>query len=252
MSGIALWTYTDQPGVQLYTGNFLVGDLVGTSGHAYRQGDAFTLETQHYPGHAAPHRRPAMAVGGAESGPGVQLQDDLQVHDRRTRVPAQLLRRVTPAGWAIRVTQVAGMALFVAGARLAGGWVQPAAQCFCPRHTAFGAAGIRGVVTSYSHVSPPLPQSPDRRPRSRRSDRAADRHLARRASELAALAAAQRVRRATTSDPLVNQVLDLLQRDYYRPLNRNQLVNKGLAADGGEPRRPVLPLLTTRPTTRAS
>lgn len=31
------------------------------------------------------------------------------------------------------------------------------------------------------------------------------------------------------SDPLVNQVLDLLQKDYYRPLNRNQLVNKGLA-----------------------
>lgn len=30
-------------------------------------------------------------------------------------------------------------------------------------------------------------------------------------------------------DPLVNQVLNLLQRDYYRPLNRNQLVNKGLA-----------------------
>ncbi|HTU86142.1 MAG TPA: aldose epimerase family protein [Solirubrobacteraceae bacterium] len=47
--GVALWEYTDQPGVQLYTGNFLVGDLVGTSGHAYRQGDAFTLETQHYP-----------------------------------------------------------------------------------------------------------------------------------------------------------------------------------------------------------
>jgi aldose 1-epimerase len=41
--GIVLWTYTDQPGVQLYTGNFLVGDLVGTSGHAYRQGAAFTL-----------------------------------------------------------------------------------------------------------------------------------------------------------------------------------------------------------------
>ena len=31
------------------------------------------------------------------------------------------------------------------------------------------------------------------------------------------------------SDPLVDQVLDLLQNDYYRPLNRNQLVNKGLA-----------------------
>jgi aldose 1-epimerase len=44
-----LWTYTTEPGVQLYTGNFLVGDLVGTSGHTYRQTDAFTLETQHYP-----------------------------------------------------------------------------------------------------------------------------------------------------------------------------------------------------------
>jgi carboxyl-terminal processing protease len=30
-------------------------------------------------------------------------------------------------------------------------------------------------------------------------------------------------------NPLVNQVLNLLQRDYYRPLNRSQLVNKGLA-----------------------
>jgi aldose 1-epimerase len=47
--GVTLWTYTDQPGVQLYTGNFLVGDLIGTGGTAYRQGDAFTLETQHYP-----------------------------------------------------------------------------------------------------------------------------------------------------------------------------------------------------------
>jgi aldose 1-epimerase len=47
--GVTLWTYTDQPGVQVYTGNFLVGDLIGTSGRAYRQGDAFTLETQHYP-----------------------------------------------------------------------------------------------------------------------------------------------------------------------------------------------------------
>ena len=47
--GIVLWTYTTEPGVQVYTGNFLVGDLVGTSGRSYRQSDAFTLETQHYP-----------------------------------------------------------------------------------------------------------------------------------------------------------------------------------------------------------
>ncbi len=32
-----------------------------------------------------------------------------------------------------------------------------------------------------------------------------------------------------SENPLVNQVLGLLQRDYYRPLNRGQLVNKGLA-----------------------
>jgi aldose 1-epimerase len=48
-SGIALWVYTDRPGVQLYTSNYLVGDLVGTSGRAYRQGDAFALETQLHP-----------------------------------------------------------------------------------------------------------------------------------------------------------------------------------------------------------
>jgi aldose 1-epimerase len=48
-TGIVLRTFTDQPGVQFYSGNFLVGDLQGTSGHVYRQTDGFTLETQHYP-----------------------------------------------------------------------------------------------------------------------------------------------------------------------------------------------------------
>jgi aldose 1-epimerase len=48
-SGIALWTYTDQPGVQLYTANHLAGDLVGTGGRPYRRGDAFALETQRFP-----------------------------------------------------------------------------------------------------------------------------------------------------------------------------------------------------------
>ena len=48
-SGRVLRTYTTEPGVQLYTGNFLEGDLVGTSGNTYRQSDGFTLETQHYP-----------------------------------------------------------------------------------------------------------------------------------------------------------------------------------------------------------
>jgi|GEM_PF-28867 len=48
-TGIVLREFTDQPGVQLYTGNFLQGDLVGPSGQTYRQGDGFTLETQHFP-----------------------------------------------------------------------------------------------------------------------------------------------------------------------------------------------------------
>jgi aldose 1-epimerase len=48
-NGVTLLTYTDQPGVQFYSGNFLVGDLTGTSGHSYRQTSGFTLETQHFP-----------------------------------------------------------------------------------------------------------------------------------------------------------------------------------------------------------
>ena len=41
--------WTDQPGVQLYTSNFLNGTLIGISGHTYRQGAAYTFETQHFP-----------------------------------------------------------------------------------------------------------------------------------------------------------------------------------------------------------
>ncbi len=48
-SRIALWAYTDQPGLQFYTSNFLAGELVGTGGRAYCAGDAFALETQHFP-----------------------------------------------------------------------------------------------------------------------------------------------------------------------------------------------------------
>jgi aldose 1-epimerase len=48
-NGIVLRTYTDQPGVQFYSGNFLVGDLTGTGGRTYRQTSGFTLETQHFP-----------------------------------------------------------------------------------------------------------------------------------------------------------------------------------------------------------
>ncbi len=48
-SGRKLTVWTDQPGVQFYTSNFLNGTLVGISGHIYRQTQAYTFETQHFP-----------------------------------------------------------------------------------------------------------------------------------------------------------------------------------------------------------
>jgi aldose 1-epimerase len=48
-SGRKLSVWTDQPGVQFYTSNFLNGTLVGISGHIYRMTQAYTFETQHFP-----------------------------------------------------------------------------------------------------------------------------------------------------------------------------------------------------------
>jgi aldose 1-epimerase len=48
-SGRALAVWTDQPGVQFYSGNFLNGTLIGISGNTYRQGAGYTFETQHFP-----------------------------------------------------------------------------------------------------------------------------------------------------------------------------------------------------------
>ena len=49
VSGRELTVWTDQPGVQFYSGNFLTGTLVGISGHIYRQSSGYTFETQHFP-----------------------------------------------------------------------------------------------------------------------------------------------------------------------------------------------------------
>lgn len=48
-SGIMLTVYTDEPGIQVYTGNFLDGSVVGKKGIAYPFRSAVCLETQHYP-----------------------------------------------------------------------------------------------------------------------------------------------------------------------------------------------------------
>jgi aldose 1-epimerase len=48
-SGRVLEVWTTEPGVQLYTGNFLDGTTVGKGGKTYALHAAFCLETQHYP-----------------------------------------------------------------------------------------------------------------------------------------------------------------------------------------------------------
>lgn len=48
-SGIGLEVYTNEPGVQLYTGNFMDGKDTGKHGVLYPHRGAFCLETQHYP-----------------------------------------------------------------------------------------------------------------------------------------------------------------------------------------------------------
>ncbi|MGE5814810.1 MAG: aldose epimerase family protein [Acidobacteriota bacterium] len=48
-TGRTLEVSTTEPGVQLYTGNFLDGTITGKLGRAYKQRYAFCLETQHFP-----------------------------------------------------------------------------------------------------------------------------------------------------------------------------------------------------------
>ena len=48
-TGIAMDVYTDEPGIQIYSGNFLNGTVVGKGGISYNKRAAICLETQHYP-----------------------------------------------------------------------------------------------------------------------------------------------------------------------------------------------------------
>ncbi len=49
VSGIYMEGYTDQPGVQVYTGNFLTGDFAGKHGVVYPRRASVCLETQLFP-----------------------------------------------------------------------------------------------------------------------------------------------------------------------------------------------------------
>jgi len=48
-TGIVLEIFTTEPGVQLYTGNYLDGSFFGKNGNKYPKRSAFCLETQHFP-----------------------------------------------------------------------------------------------------------------------------------------------------------------------------------------------------------
>ena len=48
-SGRAMDVLSTEPGLQMYTGNFLDGTLIGKHGHIYRMGDGIALEPQKFP-----------------------------------------------------------------------------------------------------------------------------------------------------------------------------------------------------------
>ena len=48
-SGRVLDIFTDQPGIQFYSGNFLDGTITGKGGRVYQHRYGFCLETQHFP-----------------------------------------------------------------------------------------------------------------------------------------------------------------------------------------------------------
>ncbi len=48
-SGRRMAVHTTQPGIQIYTSNYLDGTVIGKAGHAYGKHAAICLETQHFP-----------------------------------------------------------------------------------------------------------------------------------------------------------------------------------------------------------
>ncbi len=175
------------------------------------------------PGLAAPSGRPAVAVRGAESGPDVQLVDDVQVHDRRTGVPAQLLAQTSPA----RPGH--------------GGWPGRAGGSSC-RGASSSIRATAPRLTSCGNALAPFPPSEARHQAPGGPRGAADRHLARRPSELAALTAAQRVRRPRR-EPAGQPGARPSPEGLLPPAQAHPARQQGLGRDGGEPGRSLLPLL---------
>ncbi len=71
-SGRRLEILSNQPGLQVYSGNFLDGTLAGKSGRLYRQGDALALEPQLFPD--TPNQP---AFGSARLAPGETYRHEI-------------------------------------------------------------------------------------------------------------------------------------------------------------------------------
>jgi aldose 1-epimerase len=66
-SGRVLRTWTTEPALQFYAGNFLTGAFVGIGNHMYRQSDALTLETQHSPDSPNHPNFPSTVLGAGQT-----------------------------------------------------------------------------------------------------------------------------------------------------------------------------------------
>jgi aldose 1-epimerase len=62
-SGRLLEVFTDQPGIQFYSGNFLNGKYPGKKGKTYGYRTGFCLETQHYPNSPNQPKFPSVVLG---------------------------------------------------------------------------------------------------------------------------------------------------------------------------------------------
>jgi len=66
-SGRLLEVYTDEPGMQFYTGNFLDGALPNKQGGTYAHRTGFCLETQHYPDSPNQENFPSVILNPGET-----------------------------------------------------------------------------------------------------------------------------------------------------------------------------------------
>jgi aldose 1-epimerase len=65
-TGIAMEVFTTEPGVQLYTGNWMTGSFAGKNGHCYPKRSALCLETQHFPNSPNEWRYPSVVLRPGE------------------------------------------------------------------------------------------------------------------------------------------------------------------------------------------